>query len=92
MTVIELDAKKVEFARQILDENNADVLEKAITYFKKAKKVAFRTKAALKEGELAPFFTPEDLEDIERARQQIRDGNCIVCRTKEESRRFLESL
>ncbi|OAV70322.1 hypothetical protein Barb6_01777 [Bacteroidales bacterium Barb6] len=92
MTVIELDAKKVEFARQILDENNADVLEKAITYFKKAKKAAFRTKATRKEGELDPFFTPEDLEDIERARQQIRDGKCIVCRTKEELNNYLESL
>jgi actin-related protein len=37
-------------------------------------------------------FSPEALERIEKSRQQARDGKYIECRTKEESRKLLESL
>ncbi|KAA6327873.1 hypothetical protein EZS27_023177 [termite gut metagenome] len=31
-------------------------------------------------------------EHIEKTRQQIKEGKCVVCHTKEESKIFLESL
>ena len=36
--------------------------------------------------------TPELLEKIERARQQMRDGEYTLCHTYEESLKHLESL
>ena len=38
------------------------------------------------------MVTPELLEKIERARQQMRDGEYTLCRTYEESLKHLESL
>jgi hypothetical protein len=37
-------------------------------------------------------LTPELLEKLERARQQAREGKSTVCKTHEDSVKFLESL
>jgi PHD/YefM family antitoxin component YafN of YafNO toxin-antitoxin module len=37
-------------------------------------------------------LTPELLEKLEKARQQARDGKSVVCKTYEDSVKFLESL
>jgi len=36
--------------------------------------------------------TPELMETIERARQQMREGKVTVCKTIEENFKFLDSL
>jgi hypothetical protein len=37
-------------------------------------------------------ITPELLDIIRRGEQQIAEGNCVVCKTWEDSKRFLDSL
>lgn len=36
--------------------------------------------------------SPELLAKIEQARKEIREGNCVTCKTKEELEAFLKSL
>jgi PHD/YefM family antitoxin component YafN of YafNO toxin-antitoxin module len=36
--------------------------------------------------------TPELLERLEKIRQEVREGHCTVCKTYEDSVKFLESL
>ncbi|MDR0863898.1 MAG: hypothetical protein LBO74_03080 [Candidatus Symbiothrix sp.] len=45
-----------------------------------------------KEVEIDSFFTPEMLKRIEKSRQQAKEGKTTLCRTKEESMAFLDSL
>lgn len=36
--------------------------------------------------------SPELLERLEKARKEIEEGNCVVCRNHEELQAFLDSL
>lgn len=43
-------------------------------------------------SEAANVITPELMASIEEGRQQIRNGECTVCRTKEELDGFFDAL
>lgn len=76
MNVGNLNTQKIEFVKQFLNENNEDVLQKVIVYFKEIRKETLSFPCQMTEDELK--------KEVEQAEKEIALGNYV---TQEEMRK-----
>jgi hypothetical protein len=86
MATLDLELKKENLIRDILNVDSMDLIEKLEKAFNKIKKT---------ETQKAPvdkYFTPEDYAQIDMAREEIKQGKYTKLSTDKDVDDFLNSL
>lgn len=84
MTTMELEARKASLAREVLNIDNLDFVKKLERLFKR------EVKKQEEEISSDPYFkNPENVADILESLEEVKNGECITLRTKEDIHKYL---
>jgi hypothetical protein len=86
MATLELELKKENLIREILNVDNVEIIEKLEKAFNKIKNKGTKTVSG------DDFFTPEDYAQIDMAREEIKEGQYKKVSSDKELHDLLDSL
>ena len=86
MATLDLELKKENLIRNILNVDNIEIIEKLEKAFNRIKNTGAKNASA------DEYFTPEDYEQIDMAREEIKQGKYTKVSTDKELHDLLDSL